>query len=277
MATVTEHPCDVCQGLVARLRRDAMKAAECSIRPYLPETEFIITRRFRISCPICQLLADVFSSPEYAIGSIGLYVYYGGGDLVLSRHGSPISGEKRPFVQFLRAEFSDLPSSLALGIRQGRRPDPFPPRIADPDHIPFGDIRAWLDKCRTHSDHRLSCTQPLSAEEPPRMRLLDVKSGNVLGAPEGAKYVALSYVWGQTKAPSGSLPQVVLDSMHVANALGYSFLWVDQYVRLPTSPDVFTPCPVSVLLTLQSALIRSMPATSTPKSGRCISCTEMRT
>ncbi|KAK5997066.1 hypothetical protein PT974_02417 [Cladobotryum mycophilum] len=41
-----------------------------------------------------------------------------------------------------------------------------------------------------------------------------------------AKYVALSYVWGTTKA--SPLPRTIQDAKVIAATLGYTYLWVDQ-------------------------------------------------
>jgi hypothetical protein len=58
-------------------------------------------------------------------------------------------------------------------------------------------------------------------------------------APEGCRYLALSYVWGGNSTPSvdlkinenlpNNLPRIIEDSVTVANNLGIFYLWVDRY------------------------------------------------
>jgi hypothetical protein len=129
----------------------------------------------------------------------------------------------------------------------------------NPDLLSFiniPNIRQWIDRCKITKDpnHRY-CNRPLP--RPPRdLRVIDCKQRAIIPQPEGASYIALSYVWGKVAAnplefnqaqafgqdeistgdgrvqDSDShhpLPQLILDSMKVTLDLGYRYLWIDRY------------------------------------------------
>ena len=85
-------------------------------------------------------------------------------------------------------------------------------------------------------------------ELPKGFRVVDVKEGRVSNEmPDGARYVALSYVWGQAGDGSiqeatkdtitglmeyldvAELPALVRDAMVVCREIGERYLWVDRY------------------------------------------------
>ncbi|KAL9636021.1 MAG: hypothetical protein Q9164_003095 [Protoblastenia rupestris] len=108
-------------------------------------------------------------------------------------------------------------------------------------------IREWLDLClHKHSD---TCSSPLGGLIP-KIRLVDIQKEAIIEFPrtEGGEippYIALSWVWGSTKAKSGltsdsavraaepgflnsfCLPPAVEDSRKLLEGLGERFLWVD--------------------------------------------------
>jgi hypothetical protein len=116
------------------------------------------------------------------------------------------------------------------------------------------NIRQWIDRCTKDPNHR-DCNRPLS--RPLRnLRVIDCQQRAIILQPEGAPYIALSYVWGKVAAnplefnqaqafgqdeistgdgrvqDSDShhpLPQLILDSMKVTLDLGYRYLWIDRY------------------------------------------------
>jgi hypothetical protein len=114
--------------------------------------------------------------------------------------------------------FPELPSDC---IPQFRRPEPLA--------IDFEEVRAWLDRCR--SDHPVSCST-LSAFSVPGFRVIDCWNGNIVPLPKASesRYIALSYVWGDTQRETTGYPKTIDDSIQVAHALGIRYLWVDRYV-----------------------------------------------
>lgn len=120
-------------------------------------------------------------------------------------------------------------------------------RILQPQPIPEKfdrrKVLSWLKTCK---GHRNRCNP-----KPPEvngMRLIDCKSDDlaIRDYELGNKYVALSYVWGESgstgpaAAPRGSsrrnvmklpedLPLTIRDAIEVTKALRYRYLWVDKY------------------------------------------------
>ncbi|KAK0642909.1 heterokaryon incompatibility protein-domain-containing protein [Cercophora newfieldiana] len=113
-------------------------------------------------------------------------------------------------------------------------PRPIPTRF-DPE-----PVAAWIGYCDTyHSGICGHVGEPLKL-----LQLVDCQSLLVVEAPRNAKYIALSYVWkasGSTcettidtqnynmKPLPSPLPLVVRDAIHVTNALGYRYLWIDKF------------------------------------------------
>ncbi|KAF2232039.1 HET-domain-containing protein, partial [Viridothelium virens] len=74
------------------------------------------------------------------------------------------------------------------------------------------------------------------------LKLINCQTFEVVSAPENASYVALSYVWGTatshygepSKEDDGSpsldprIAKTIQDTLVVAKALGYKYLWVDR-------------------------------------------------
>jgi hypothetical protein len=61
--------------------------------------------------------------------------------------------------------------------------------------------------------------------------VLDCRSRQVINAPEGCRYVALSYVWGRSSESNESLKElskVIEDSITVTLGLGFNYFWADR-------------------------------------------------
>ncbi|KAG8166133.1 hypothetical protein KVR01_004685 [Diaporthe batatas] len=126
-------------------------------------------------------------------------------------------------------------------IEEGK-PRLFSPRIVG-KRIDPGIIGSWLSACDTH--HPL-CTASESRDTAPDANFIDCQTRTLISGsdlPPAAEYVALSYVWGvktpakagpeTSKRPGSTLPDhiptVIGDAIKVTLALGFQFLWVDQY------------------------------------------------
>lgn len=132
-----------------------------------------------------------------------------------------------PHGSFLRCRDAPRPLALLTCLDQNAV-SILEDLIVSPDFVPYSRIKDWLHTCRADPDHQPFCSLA-SLAQPAKFRLIDVWDRHVVPAPEEAKYVALSYVWGGIQ-PDIGFPQVVVDSMQVAKELGYRYLWVDQYV-----------------------------------------------
>ncbi|KAE9363988.1 HET-domain-containing protein [Stipitochalara longipes BDJ] len=107
--------------------------------------------------------------------------------------------------------------------------------------VPFDLIRGWLDFCKCH--HGPDCSEG-EVTNNSSLRVIDCKATPrrvVSFLPELGSYAALSYVWGVSSpaidthsllAPEelpSLLPRSIEDAITVALALGFQYLWVDQY------------------------------------------------
>ena len=109
-------------------------------------------------------------------------------------------------------------------------------------------IHNWIKNCR--ENHTAECEYTpweKSREFPQKMRLIDVKRMCIIQAPNHARYVALSYVWGSGKISqltmqnvismekesslskrTDILGQTLLDAMELVKRLEERYLWCDQ-------------------------------------------------
>jgi Heterokaryon incompatibility protein (HET) len=101
--------------------------------------------------------------------------------------------------------------------------------------VNFDLIRKWLRNCETkHS----SC-QPSKAQAALSIQLIDCRTRRIVQADTQSRYVALSYVWGPSKADSAeskplsqlphNLPRTIEDTVTVAKILGLQYVWIDRY------------------------------------------------
>jgi len=110
-----------------------------------------------------------------------------------------------------------------------------PKRQHPSKRVDFEQAKTWIDACK---ESHPGCTAR-SPRVLKSLRLIDCITRSVTSAPEDCVYVALSYVWGISKAcdtPSSSpvlhqLPLTVDNSIDATLRLGYQYLWVDKYVR----------------------------------------------
>ncbi len=126
------------------------------------------------------------------------------------------------------------------------------------DLVDLSRVKGWIETCR--SRHGDTCERPSwlgNMESVPGLRMIDVVGKNIVSAPPGCRYLALSYVWGQrllstkTAATPGqnlaltalksniarlgeegglaclALPQTIRDAMELTERLGERYLWVD--------------------------------------------------
>jgi hypothetical protein len=104
------------------------------------------------------------------------------------------------------------------------------PRIISPILTDYSIIRGWLHECRccyVESDSVMRIV--------PGLKVIDCNSKEVVQAPSGCSYVALSYVWGQPPPSQHGnfdrpFPATIDDSLTVCRNLGFEYLWVDRYV-----------------------------------------------
>jgi Heterokaryon incompatibility protein (HET) len=103
-------------------------------------------------------------------------------------------------------------------------------------------IKDWLAHCCKKHD----CGSETAHTNPRRLSLIDVTTRKIVRMPSNTRYLALSYVWGETQPypevsdpvtrarTSGGLlpaplPQTIEDACRITEHLGETYLWVDAY------------------------------------------------
>lgn len=134
----------------------------------------------------------------------------------------------------------------AILLRDGGHPAMFSAREV-PDDFDADKVNTWMQYCK--SNHSILCG---GSKGPaiPGLRLIDCATLSVEEAASNNSYVALSYVWGNpgdvdTKLRSTNngllLPEtlsaVITDTISVAKALGFRYLWVDKFCIDQDDPD----------------------------------------
>ncbi|CAH0047029.1 unnamed protein product [Clonostachys solani] len=130
-------------------------------------------------------------------------------------------------------------------------------RVIDSSHISPGTISRWLHKC--HSNHA-NCVRPamlsteddspsggyFREEDTSNFRVLDLEARCIKRVALHARYVTLSYVWGQIpmfqlqrgnvkalETPGGldlvlsGLPRTVQNAIDLVKSIGERYLWID--------------------------------------------------
>ncbi|ETS77948.1 hypothetical protein PFICI_10010 [Pestalotiopsis fici W106-1] len=130
-----------------------------------------------------------------------------------------ISTQECPILQ------QDVPGSLFLACQPATKFDP-------------GAVLSWMEYC--DCNHTTLCLAPKS--EACKIKLLNCDTLTMEEATVESRYVALSYVWGQSN-PVGDYvvrddngirvllpksPKVISDAISATKSLGYGYLWIDK-------------------------------------------------
>jgi hypothetical protein len=102
-------------------------------------------------------------------------------------------------------------------------------------HPHYAAIKAWIDHC---SENHPKC-QPRQSDKLSLISLIDVNTRRLVPYPPNTEtkceYMALSYVWGDSKSPIEKLgeipkvlPRTIEDTIIVVKELGKNYLWVDS-------------------------------------------------
>ena len=110
-------------------------------------------------------------------------------------------------------------------------------RVIDPGRVNYNLILRWMKSC--NDNHSAACLSQFGTPMP-AFKVIDSTTRRIVTAPEGCKYLALSYLWGhqsttkeQQHFSQGKLddhvPRVVKDAIEVAHELEIGYVWVDKY------------------------------------------------
>ncbi|KAF4633375.1 hypothetical protein G7Y89_g4747 [Cudoniella acicularis] len=139
-------------------------------------------------------------------------------------------------------------------VRLGLDPNPLIGRTPEPT-FDFQKLHLWHQACGECSQIDLLSHDPTSTLPVDGMFLIDTTAMNTVPAPEGAAYVALSYVWGALKNPvratkanrhelmaeggltKTTLPRTIHQAVEVVRAIGFRYLWVDSLCIIQDDPE----------------------------------------
>jgi hypothetical protein len=124
-------------------------------------------------------------------------------------------------------------------------------RLINPERADAGQIRSWVQLCEyEHHDICDSRQTESIGDDVQALVVVDVQDHVLRLLPPGARYMALSYVWGQTKEPRryaeddfradnpwaipSDLPRTLQDAIALVREIGERFIWIDA---LCISPD----------------------------------------
>lgn len=127
-------------------------------------------------------------------------------------------------------------------------------RLIDEHQMNFDVVGAWLLACET-SHARCHLSSLAGHKRRMSLTFVDVVERRLVDAPSSEKYVALSYVWGDTKpfkatmrnisrlkalgslkTGNGEIPLVLTDAMDMVEKIGQRFLWIDSICIIQDDP-----------------------------------------
>jgi hypothetical protein len=191
------------------------------------------------SCPFCRLVArTLFDDPVVDLRRLqqahgNAVVRY---EIAQEKLGS--TGICRLWVSI---KIGDVPLGSTLGKAHGIQmlaEEELKGRRVGKTQADLQIMKRWMRECE-----RLHCCDVGTLDKDSHIRVIDVERGCIFDAPEGCRYLALSYVWGRaktlqlTKATypqltrdgglSTQVPATARDAMHLVKMLGEKYLWVD--------------------------------------------------
>lgn len=114
------------------------------------------------------------------------------------------------------------------------------------DYVDLSIIKTWLSLCE-QSHTQLDTVQQICDNLPKTFRLVDVYKKCLVRAPPACRYVALSYLWGNTTVfrllsqnlrtleqpgslsnPNLHLPQTIKDAIILVESIGEKYIWIDS-------------------------------------------------
>jgi hypothetical protein len=200
------------------------------------------TRALQTSpCRVCRFLGDVIVSTELKLFTseppyqLEVYKY------------SAVADENISILRFTKSDTSTVwPIGKDPHVLVTQRPsthDKLPYTNLLLSGYPIEHIRMSISRCELKHVDSCMLFRPDTLRA---LKVLDCEQKQIVPAPPGCRYVALSYVWGPRQSVNnvedlsklGVLPKTVSDSCLVALSLGYKYLWVDRYVSDDTISQI---------------------------------------
>ena len=198
------------------------------------------------SCPCCMDIAAMLSAFEIPSSSVNVFrIVIDENDIMLKYK---VPRNMRPDL------YNDclylLPSrKIADSLEHAT--------LYEPTYFDTTVARGWISRCSTH--HREMCSPPtVTLTNLKSILLIDVLDGCVVTASPDARYVALSYCWGQTKmlralksnisllrqrgalspdTTTLTIPATIADAMTFVRNIGERYLWIDALCIVQDEDD----------------------------------------
>jgi len=156
-------------------------------------------------------------------------------------------------------------------------------RIIDPSRISIRLVQNWLMKCVVgHGDSCTSSKTLRFKEIESILRVIDVEQGCIVSPTDEFRYIALSYVWGQTKSvtlvkgnldrlqkPDGitnifkDLSLVIQNAIELTRALGEKYIWIDSLCIIQDDWDIKSKIIHKMNLVYENAFLTIIAASGT--------------
>ena len=193
--------------------------------------------RLSLACPCCQDLAACFPAFETPYSPVGKFRLVIDNTDIMLKYKIPrnMRGELETDHLFL------LPVEPVASTLE--HATPYDPTYFDPQLA-----WRWITRCQTLHGEKCCPKNKVPLHGLPSILLIDVEDWCIVSAPPEARYVALSYCWGQTAAvcslkhniaalktpgslspatTSYKLPPTVADAIIFTREVGERYLWVD--------------------------------------------------
>ena len=133
---------------------------------------------------------------------------------------------------------------------------PISPRLIDREWIDIRLLKEWHSTCRSYHNRTCGTGEPDIDPSFPNLLLVDTKRKCLVEKERRCRYVALSYVWGNTnffltttsniqdlcqtqalEQPHIRLPKTLEQAISLALALGEQYIWIDALCIVQDGPD----------------------------------------
>ncbi|KAK1762163.1 heterokaryon incompatibility protein [Phialemonium atrogriseum] len=185
------------------------------------------------------------AEPNHDSRSMSICLYKGRVFLYVTRTGKDGQRWTSSPEEFLLLQ----PSAGTQGVCMGRS--------VDRNYVSTNLIRQWMSYCE--DNHGSACS---SAGRRPSMSIswfVDTETNCLVPAPEGSRYVALSYVWGKvpmlkalkanvlalqkpgalSREFAAEIPSTIRHAMSLVRSLGERYLWVDSLCIVQDDEESF--------------------------------------
>ncbi|VTT80063.1 unnamed protein product, partial [Fusarium fujikuroi] len=155
-------------------------------------------------------------------------------------------------------------------------------RLINPAKADFEAMKRWLTHCM--EQHGTLCNQDSESRSlPVSIAVINCTTRDLEPLPAGAKFAALSYVWGERTSTTDSypsmtsLPQTIEDTITVTAEVSIPFLWVDRYCvpqqdcpqkreQIQMMHKIYRQADLTIIAAAGDSSCYGLPGISTPRA-----------